>query len=139
MRPLTHPRVTLCAVLLAVAVLPGCASKNAMRSAQAKSVEIAGQRFELGGTYDTRDRNLTLTVNGDPVMRGSFAPYTPTQTLTANYRGQEVRAQCYFGSVLSSNRGKVGIIAGAIQGSKGKAGDQCDITVAGSKAESLYF
>ncbi|MDQ8022894.1 MAG: hypothetical protein REI94_13735 [Moraxellaceae bacterium] len=115
----------------------GCGA--APKRAQDKEVVVNGQKWIFGGEYKTRGRELTLTVNGDPVLRGSFAPYTPTQRLNTTYRGTEVVASCYFGSVLGGSGGKVGIVAGAIQGAKGKAADKCDMMVAGQNVESLYF
>lgn len=129
-------RVSLLLMSTAAAVaLIGCAS---MRVAQNKTVESEGQKFELGGTYDPRGKDLTLTVNGDPVLRGSFPPYTPTLRLNGKYKNQAVSASCYFGTVLGSRGGVRGIVAGSIQGAKGKSADQCDITV-GSASEALFF
>lgn len=121
--------------LVLFAVLVGCAS---IRVAQNKTVESDGQKFELGGTYDPKGNDLTLTINGDPVMRGSFPPYTPTLRLNSKYKNQAVSASCYFGTVLGSKGGITGIVAGSIQGAKGKSGDKCDITV-GTASEALFF
>lgn len=122
------------ASLGAVAVVMGCAS---IRVAQNKTVESEGQKFELGGTYEPKG-DLTLTIDGDPVMRGRFPPYTPTLRLNGKYKNQAVSASCYFGTILGSRGGVGGIVAGSIQGAKGKSGDKCDITV-GSATESLFF
>lgn len=120
--------------LVALAIV-GCAST---RVAQNKIVESEGQKFDLGGTFDPRGNDLTLTINGDPVLRGSFPPYTPTLRLNGKYKNQAVSASCYFGTVLGSKGGITGIVAGSIQGAKGKSGDKCDITV-GSASEALFF
>ncbi|AKJ31659.1 hypothetical protein [Caldimonas brevitalea] len=120
----------------AAALSAGCASS---RIAQNKTVQVAGQKLEFGGVYDPRGNELSLSVNGDPVMRGSFPPYTPTLNLNAQYRGLDVRAECYFGSVLGSKGGVVGIVAGAVQSAHSKAGDKCDLHVGGKVVESLYF
>ncbi len=122
------------ASLGAVAVVMGCAS---IRVAQNKTVESEGQKFELGGTYEPKG-DLTLTIDGDPIMRGRFPPYTPTLRLNGKYKNQSVSASCYFGTILGSRGGVGGIVAGSIQGAKGKSGDKCDITV-GSATESLFF
>ena len=124
------------AALTASLLAAGCA---APKIAQKKTVDIAGQKLEFGGTYDTRGNNLSITVNGDPVMNGSFPPYTPTLNLNAPYRGLKVRAECYFASVLSSKRGVIGIVAGAVQSANDRAGDKCDLQVDGKVVESLYF
>ncbi len=121
--------------LVVVASLSGCASTKV---AQMKTVEAGGQKFELGGTYTPAGNELILTINGDPVMRGSFPPYTPTLRLNATYKNQPVTASCYFGTILGGGFGKRGIIAGAIQGGLGKSGDKCDITVGGA-SEALFF
>lgn len=123
--------------LFAMAVLIGCASST--RVAQMKTIEAGGQKFDLGGTYTPPARELILTINGDPVMRGIFPPYTPTLRLNATYKNQPFSASCYFGTILGGGGwGKKGIIAGSIQGGLGKSGDKCDITV-GSTTEALFF
>jgi hypothetical protein len=124
----------LFAICAAVALV-GCASP---RVAQIKTVESDGQKFDLSGTYHPNDNDLTLTINGDPVLRGSFPPYTPTLRLNGKYKNQTVSASCYFGTVLGKRGGVAGIVAGSIQGAKGRSGDKCDITV-GSATEALYF
>lgn len=117
------------------ATLVGCAST---RVAQNKTVEVQGQKFELGGTYYPNSYDLTLTVNGDPVLRGTFAPYLPFLLLSNKYQGQEITARCYFGTILSSQGGTTGAIASTIQGAIGKSGDQCDLMI-GRAQESLFF
>ncbi len=121
--------------LVVIAGLSGCASTEV---AQMKTVEAGGENFEIGGTYTPAGNDLILTINGDPVMRGSFPPYTPTLRLNATYKNQPVTASCYFGTILGGGSGKRGIIAGAIQGGLGKSGDKCDITVGGA-SEALFF
>ena len=122
-------------VFVASLALIGCA---ATRVAHNKTVEVEGQRFELGGTYDPRSYGLTLTVNGEPVLRGAFSPYVPFLLMSNKYQGQEITARCYFGTILSSQGGATGAIASSIQGAIGKSGDQCDIKV-GSVSEALLF
>jgi len=119
------------------AVLAGCAA--APRVAQKKSVEVGGQKLEFGGQYAPHGKSLTLTINGDPVLAGTFPPYTPTLRLNAKYQGLDVSADCYFGSVLGGKSGAVGIVAGAVQGAKGKGADKCDMLVGGKVMEALYF
>jgi hypothetical protein len=121
--------------LVLVVGLGGCASTKV---AQMKTIETGGQKFELGGTYTPAANELVLTINGDPVMRGSFPPYTPTLRLNATYKNQQFAASCYFGSILGGGFGKRGIIAGSIQGGLGKSGDKCDITVSNA-SEALFF
>lgn len=128
--------LSLCAAL-AAAFLAGCATPP--KVAQNKTVEVAGQKLVFGGTYDTARTALTLTVNGDPVMNGTFPPYTPTLNLNAEYHGLQLRSECYFGSVLGSRGGVMGIVAGAVQAAHNKAGDKCDMQVNGKTMESLYF
>ena len=131
---------TLSPLLVVIAVVVvGCAS---VRVAQNKSVDSEGQRFDLGGSFDPKGNDLTLTVNGDPVMRGRFPPYTPTLKLSATYKNQPVTADCYFGTILGSGRGGLGnigaVVAGSVQGAKGKSGDKCDVSV-GKLSEALFF
>ena len=128
-------RKSMPAIIVMATLASGCAS---IKTAQNKSIEAGGQKFELGGTYDPKGKELTLTINGDPVMRGSFPPYTPTLRLNATYKNQAFHASCYFGSILASRGGVGGIVAGSIQGAKDKSGDKCDIT-AGSATEALFF
>lgn len=130
------PAPMLLMLLVIVAVLIGCATKN--RVAQVKTIEAGGQKFDLGGTYNPTGNELVLTINGDPVMRGSFPPYTPTLRLNADYKNQTFAASCYFGTILSGGSSKRGIIASAVQGGLGKGGDKCDIS-AGSATEALFF
>ncbi|HKO68776.1 MAG TPA: hypothetical protein VJU53_13320 [Burkholderiaceae bacterium] len=122
-------------VFFVCAALAACAST---RVAQNKTLESEGQKFDVGGTYDPRGHELTLIVNGDPVLRGSFPPYTPTLKMNGKYKNQAVSATCYFGTILGSKGGITGIVAGSVQGAKGKSGDKCDITV-GTASESLFF
>ncbi|MDQ6627298.1 MAG: hypothetical protein M3Z29_02445 [Pseudomonadota bacterium] len=121
---------------LFAAVLVGCASP---KIAQRKSVEVAGQKIEFGGIFEPRGNNLSLSVNGDPIMNGSFPPYTPTLNMKAQYRGLAISAECYFGSALGGKRGVIGIVAGAVQSAHEKAGDKCDMQVNGQVVEALYF
>jgi hypothetical protein len=107
--------------------------------AQEKSVQVGSSKISYGGTYDTKATELIINVNGEPVMKGRFPPYTPTQNLSADYKGVKFEASCYFASVLGSRRGLVGIIGGAVQAGNGKTSDQCDITVNGKPAEPLLF
>lgn len=122
-------------LVLAVAVLTGCASTKV---AQVKTIEVGGQKFDLGGTFSPRENELVLTINGEPIMRGNFPPRTPTLRLNATYKNQPFSASCYFGSILSGGFGKRAIIASSVQGGLGKGGDKCDIT-AGSATEALFF
>ena len=133
-----HAFIITTTTAMAAALLSACASPPPPKVAQNKTVDVAGQKFDLGGVYDAGNRRLSLSVNGDPVMAGSFPPYTPTMHLKAPYKGVNFAATCYFGSVLSGH-GMVGIVAGAVQGAKGKSGDKCDMLVGDKVLETLYF
>ncbi|MEW6707797.1 MAG: hypothetical protein AB1430_23375 [Pseudomonadota bacterium] len=130
-------RIASVAFLFAAAALAGCA--NPVKVAQKKSVEAEGQKLEFGGEYNARGKSLSLTINGDPVLAGTFPPYTPTLRLNGKYQGMDVSADCYFGSVLGQKGGVVGIVAGAVQGATGKGADKCDMLVGGKVLEALYF
>jgi hypothetical protein len=119
-------------------LLGGCSS-TPPKIAQEKTYVADGVTLVFGGKYDVENNQLELTVNGDPVMRGSFPPYTPKQKLNAKYQGLHVSGNCYFGSVLSSKGGLFGKVAGVIQSSNAKSGDKCDMSVNGEPAESLFF
>ena len=126
--------------LLPLVAFAGCASTPTPPiQAQSKTISYEGKNYELGGQYDTDRNELQLTVNGDPIMKGSFPPYTPTLNLASEYQNLDVSSYCYFGSVLSNQGGVFGAVAGAIQSSNSKSGDKCDIKIAGEKVESLYF
>lgn len=107
--------------------------------AQAKTVEVDGKTITLGGEYWVKKNQLILFVNDEPLMRGKFPPYTPTLNLNATYEGVQLNSHCYFGSVLQSEGGIVGVVSGAIQGAKGKSGDKCDLKVGPEATETLYF
>ncbi|MCU7851306.1 MAG: hypothetical protein KZQ80_03750 [Candidatus Thiodiazotropha sp. (ex Monitilora ramsayi)] len=124
-------------LLSACCVLAACST--APKIAQEKTVETAKEVLRFGGQYDVDHNQLQLTINDDPVMRGSFPPYTPVQNLNADYKGMKVSSRCYFGSVLSSEGGVFGRVAGAIQAAKAKSGDKCEIFIDGKSVENLYF
>ena len=86
-----------------------------------KTIETKGQKFEVGGTYNPTANELVLTINGDPVMRGSFPPYTPTLRLNATYKNEAFAASCYrhYPSVGSCNEN----YSQCRQGGLGKGGD----------------
>lgn len=123
--------------LSTLALLSACATPP--RVAQPKAVEIGAKKLEFGGSYATNAQELTLTINGDPVMRGRFPPYTTRLNLKANYEQLAVSAQCSFGTVLSSTPGLTGKIVGAVQAATGRGGDKCDLSVEGKQVETLYF
>ncbi|WP_341501614.1 hypothetical protein [Gallaecimonas sp. GXIMD4217] len=132
-------KLALFAIAGSVALMGGCASTPKPVVAQEKTVEISGKSLTFGGRYFKKENQLELTVNGDPVMKGRFPPYTPTQNLKADYDGLAIAGNCYFGSVLGSKGGKFGVIANIIQSAKSSSGDKCEILVDGKAVENLYF
>jgi hypothetical protein len=118
-------------------LLTGCA--NAPRNALSQQSSIKSMPLTFAGSYMDRGNELTLTVNGEPIMRGSFPPYTPTLNLNGDYKGTPVRAECYFSSVLSKKGGLVGIIASSVQSAYAKTGDSCKMFVKGEQAAILNF
>ena len=131
-------RHALITTVIAASLLSACAA-TPPKVAQNKVVEVAGQKFDFGGVYETRNKRLSLSINGDPVMAGSFPPYTPTLRLKTPYKGMDFSATCYFGSVLSAQGGMVGIVSGAVQAARGKSADKCDMLVGDKVVETLYF
>ncbi|WP_105188952.1 hypothetical protein [Pseudoalteromonas sp. T1lg48] len=131
-------KVTLTCTLAAVMTLAGCGS-TPPRVAQEKVVTINGTDMTFGGIYNVDKNHFELSINGEPVMKGRFAPYTPTLNLSTDYQGEDISSYCYFGSVLQERGGKFGMIAGMIQASQQKSGDKCEIKVAGEIKEHLYF
>ena len=120
-----------------LALVSGCA--NPPRVAQNKAVTVSGKKLDFGGSYAPDAKELTLTVNGDPIMRGTFPPFTTNLQLNGKYQNLDINASCSFGTVLSSMGGLTGKIAGAVQAGIGKGGDKCDLGVNGKSAETLYF
>ncbi|WP_144212355.1 hypothetical protein [Shewanella donghaensis] len=119
-------------------LLTACAAKPPI-VAQEKTVEFDGQTLIFAGTFDTEKNKLQLSVNGDPLMKGSFPPYTPTQNLKSKYRDLKIEGKCYFGSVLGDQGGAFGAIAGIIQSTKSSTGDKCEMFVNNQPMENLYF
>jgi hypothetical protein len=132
-------RLTLaCLAAIATAIaLSGCSS--APKLAQSKNVDVAGRKLELAGSYQTRSQDLSITFNGDAAPNGRFPPYTPTLNLNTKYRDLDVRAECYFASILGKQRGVMGIVASSVQSAHGKTSDSCAISVGGNVVETLYF
>lgn len=130
-------KLLLISLFASTSLMVACATPP--RVAQDKSIEIDNQTLLFGGVYYVRENELVLTVNGDPLMKGRFPPFTPTQHLKAQYNGLQIAGECYFGSVLTRGNGSMSIIAGAIQSAKDKANDKCEIHVNGKMLETLYF
>lgn len=104
-----------------------------------KNYEVQGQKLEFGGTYQPKANELIITVNGDPILKGSFPPFTPTTKLNGKYKNFQITGECYFGSVLASKGGLVGVIAGAVQSGHSKTADKCDMFVNSKPADTLFF
>jgi hypothetical protein len=126
------------AAVAALALLGACASS--VKTAVPQSVQIKDTAMTFGGTYDPRTKDLMLSVNGDPVLRGTFPPYTPTTQLNGSHRGNVIRAECYFASNVNNSVGGIArVVASQVQSARGKAGDECKVFVNGTQATSLYF
>lgn len=123
---------------LPLLALAGCGSTPPIQ-AQDKTVSFQGKIYVFGGQYDEKLKEVQLTVNGDPLLKGRFPPYTPKLNLASDYQGVNISSYCYFGSVLGSEAGIFGVVAGAIQSSNSKSGDKCDVKIGGETIESLYF
>lgn len=132
-------KLTSVPALVVAVILGGCASEPGPRIAQEKTVEVDGTVFKFNGSFNDKKNLLTLSVNGDPIMQGSFPPYTPTQHLKANYKDFALKGNCYFGSVLGSQGGAFGAIAGMIQSSKSSTADKCEMYINDERVENLYF
>jgi hypothetical protein len=131
---------TIFILLFSIVFLTACGSKPPKpQVAQQKSVEVDGKSLQFGGEYWTKEKEVVLFVNGDPVMRGNFPTYTPTLNLNTNYEDLEISSYCYFSSVLAKKKGIFGVVAGAVQNSHGKAGDSCEMKVKGEVVANLYF
>lgn len=123
-----------------ITMASGCASKPPIEIANPKRFQSGEQALVFGGEYQIKENQLSISINGDSVMRGRFLPFTPTKRMNANYEGNDVQASCYFGSILSKKLpGVKGMIAGVIQSEKGVSGNTCRILVNGAPAVTLYF
>lgn len=126
------------AITLATGVLlSGCATPQ--KTAIKKTHVAEGRSLVLGGVYLPDAKEVTITVNDDPVLKGRFSPFVPTQNLNGTYKNLQISAHCYFGSVLGSQRGTVGLIAGIVQSAHSKSADKCDVSVNSKPAETLFF
>jgi hypothetical protein len=121
----------------AFALLTACAPT--IHQAQEKQINIEGKSFQFGGTYNVDEKLLKLTVNGEPLMQGRFPPFTPTQNFNTTYQDTPFFVHCYFGSVLSSEGGAVGLVAGVIQAAKSSSADKCEISHKDVVKDTLYF
>lgn len=126
-------------VCVLASALAAC-STTPPRVAQNKSVQVQGKKLEFGGTYEPKPKQLRITINGDPVLQGSFSRFSPTLKINTTIDGLDVSANCYFGSILSNNTGFVGgIVANSVQGGLGKSADSCEMLVGDKKVETLFF
>lgn len=126
------------AALTATTLITACAS-TPPQIANKKTFNASGQELVFGGIFYPDKNQLTITVNDDSIMKGSFPPFTPTRNFQTKYKNIPISAHCYFGSVLSSNKGVFGIVAEAVQANKGVSADKCDISVDSKKVDTLYF
>lgn len=132
--------LTVAPALVLASTLAACSTPP--RQAQAKTVQIQGKKLEFGGTYDERNKALRITINGDPMLQGSFSSFSPTLKLNTKVDALEVSADCYFGSILSKTgvAGFAGkIVANSVQGALGKSADSCELLVGDKKVETLFF
>ena len=123
-------------------VLTSCATKPPppVKEANPKTGTYEEKTLTFGGRYLVDKKALTITVNGDAVLAGSFPIFTPKLNLKTKYEGLNIEADCYFGSVLTSSLpGPGSIIAGIAQGQEGVSADACEIFVQGVTANKLYF
>lgn len=125
--------------LISTAILLSACATPPPKEAIKKTYAVQGQKLELGGTYQPRSKELIITINNEPIMKGTFPPFTPTMKLNGKYKNFQITGSCYFGSVLGSQKGLVGIIAGAVQSGNSKTSDKCDMLVDSKAADSLYF
>lgn len=121
----------------AIVMLAACSSPP--RNAVPQNGAARGVSLRLGGTYLPTERQLTLTVNDEPAMRGTFPPYTPALNLNGDYRGTPLRAECRFSSVLSEQRSLVGVVASGVQSAMGRTGDVCKMMVDDKLVATLNF
>ncbi|MCU7921008.1 MAG: hypothetical protein KZQ95_22010 [Candidatus Thiodiazotropha sp. (ex Epidulcina cf. delphinae)] len=133
-------RQTILTMLAGSFLIVACVKKeDVVKTAQEKELVVSGQTLIFGGAYNVTRNNLEVTVNGDPVMKGVFRNFNPTQNLNADYKGLQISSRCYFGSVLGNKGGIFGAVARGIQSAKSRTGDECEILVDGRSVEKLYF
>ncbi len=129
----------LTTIIISSLTIAGCATVQGPRVAQEKNITVNGKAVTIAGQYHDKKNSLEISVNGDPIMRGKFPPYTPKKIIKADFDGSTITSNCYFGSVLGNKGGIFGAVAGAIQSSKSTSSDKCDISVDGKMVETLYF
>jgi hypothetical protein len=131
----------------AVATLLGaCASKPPADTkivAPEKEFKAQGvaQPWKIGGVFDKKDKTVTISVNGDNVMKANFPPYTPRLSANGKYQNQALATSCSFSTdvISGSGRGRTGIAQSIVQKSTGNTANTCDVTVNGQQAVTLYF
>jgi hypothetical protein len=138
-----NPRSLALMAVLAVSLI-ACASKPDPKIvAQEKEYKPQGaaQPWTIGGVFDKREKSVTITVNGDGVMKANFPPYTPKLNAKGTYSGQALAAACSFATdvISSGGRGRTGIAQMVVQKSTGNTSNTCDVTVNGQAAVTLYF
>lgn len=129
-------RIGVCALIAAAAVLSGC--KEPIVKAPSKQYQPVGEDarpWTIGGIYHKREHRVTVTINGDNVLSGRFAPYTPKMSLPGEYLGHRVIADCEFTNDIIGNR----IAESIFQAVRHKSGNTCVVTVDGRQATTLYF
>jgi hypothetical protein len=126
-------------LLVSALALTACRTPTPVRNALEQEAKGLSKPYKVGGAWDRDNNQLTLTVNGEPALRGGFPPYTPTLNLNGDYRGAATNAECYFASILSARRGLVGIVGGAVQSGQGKTSDTCKVFIEGKEAATLNF
>ena len=131
-------RVLALAAIASSVIAAGC-STPAPRTALPQESKVGDPPITFAGSYVVADTQLTLTANDEPFMRGTFPPYTPVLNLNGEYNGTPVRAECYFSSVLSEQRGLVGIISSTVQNANSKTGDVCRMLVDTEEGATLNF
>lgn len=135
---MTNLKKSTLIALLASALVTACAS-TPPQIANKKTLNVSGQDLVFGGIFYPDKNQLSITINDDSIMKGSFPPFTPTRNFQAKYKNHAISAHCYFGSVLSSNKGVFGIVAEAVQSQKGASADKCEISVDSKPVDTLYF
>ncbi len=126
-------------VITVAATLAAACASTPPREALPQVSKVGDPPITWAGSYDVENNRLTLTANDQPVMRGSFPPFTPVMNLDGTFEDSSIRAECYFASVLNEQGGLFGAISTAVQSKNAKTSDTCKMMVNAEEAATLNF
>lgn len=134
-----HATVKLVSVLgVVVLVASGCAHKPTTIQAPEQEYMPKGHQgapWKIGGVFDRRTRDITITFNGNNVLQGTIPPHYPIVNLQGKYLNRPVAARCEFAANTGGGRRERFVY----QAVRKNATNSCQIQVDGQEATWLYF